>query len=77
MDRGAWRATVHSIAKSWTQETKEQQILANDVEYFFICIFAIFISSVVKYLFHIFCPYSNWIVWSLFVFFTIEFSEFF
>ena len=34
MDRGAWRATVHSIAKSWTQETKEQQILANDVEYF-------------------------------------------
>ena len=26
MDRGAWRATVHGVAESWTQlETKQQQ----------------------------------------------------
>ena len=25
MDRGAWRATVHGVAKSWTQLTKHAQ----------------------------------------------------
>ena len=25
MDRGAWRATVHGVAKSWTQLSTAQQ----------------------------------------------------
>ena len=30
MDRGAWRATVHGVAKSWTQLSTHQAILKGD-----------------------------------------------
>ena len=29
-DRGAWRATVHGVAKSWTQLSTHQAILKGD-----------------------------------------------
>ena len=29
MDRGAWRATVHRVAKSWTQRTRLKRLSAH------------------------------------------------
>ena len=29
MDRGAWRATVHRVAKSWTRQLLSTQSLSN------------------------------------------------
>ena len=31
MDRGAWRATVHGVAKSWTQLSNEHTQCSNGV----------------------------------------------
>ena len=40
MDRGAWQATVHGVAKSWTQQSmhagKELFLLAHSVVIFWI-----------------------------------------
>ena len=69
MDREAWRAVVHGVAKSWTwlSEWSDLLIISN-AQHIFMCILTICISSLKK------CPfrYPAQFVVALFVFFYIE-----
>ena len=71
MDREAWRAAIHGFAKSrtWLSEWPDLTWMSNDVEYHFICLFAIPTSSLV--FLKIFRPFS------LLVFLDVGFWVFF
>lgn len=54
---------LHSHSSSWFHICIS--LAANDVEHCFMCLFAICTSCLVKSL-HVFCPFSNWILWFFF-----------
>ena len=63
MDRDAWHAAVHGVAKSWTWlgDWTELNWMTNNVEHLFmyiICHLYILFSDMSVY---IFCLFSNWI----------------
>ena len=54
-DGGAWWAAVYGVTQSWTQlKWLSSDIVTEAVEHFFICLFAICISSLVRFLFRCF-----------------------
>ena len=79
MDREAWWATVHGVAKNQTQLSNwhpyththtHTHIMTNDLEHFAMYLFAIHISSLVKYLFSSFAHF-------IIGFFPLHFERFF
>ena len=58
MDRGAWRATVHGVAKSRIL-LSEHSIMTHNLEHLFMCLFCIFFG---KKSVQVICPFWNWVV---------------
>ena len=72
MDRKAWHAAVHGVAKSWTRlsDWTELNWMTNDVEHLFMCLLAI-CKSFEKYLFRVLWPFFT----RLFVFLLSHLSS--
>ena len=63
MDREAWRAAVHGVAKSRTRLSNWSDLMANDTELLFTCFLAIYLSSLEKCLFRYFVHFSlSWVL---------------
>ena len=70
-DRGAWRATVHGVAKSWTWQNDghtTKLFVTNSILYYLI------FSALVDFLFYVYCHFvdisilwppdgKNWLIW--------------
>ena len=45
IDREAWHAATHGVKKSWTRMSDWTELIINDVNHFFTCLLAIWMSS--------------------------------
>ena len=72
MDRGAWRATIHRVTKSWTRlkRLSMHALIINDMEHAIKCLLDIHLTSFVKRLFKFLTFFSG-----LFVFCTLDLQE--
>ena len=61
IDREAWRAVIHGVAKSWTRLSDSTELMTNDVKHLFLYIMAIWTSCQKKCLFRSlsFCKLSH------------------
>ena len=59
MDREAWRAAIHGVAKSQTRlsDWTELNWIIGNLEQFIMCILVFCLSSLEKHLFYVFCPF--------------------
>ena len=68
MDREAWHAAIHGVAKSRTRLSDWTEMMIYNVEYLFTCLFSICISSLVKWRTFKTQQYDNNLILSLYNF---------
>ena len=68
MDREAWHAAIHGVAKSRTRLSDWTEMMIYNVEYLFTCLFSICISSLVKWRTFKTPQYDNNLILSLYNF---------